>query len=540
MTDTAPPQVKSAPPGPAPRPGPRLPLIPGPLETAVRLWRRLRRMSTALMLLFALALATLIATIIPQEPVIASTVRAWRDGSEGPGAGVSRVLDVLGLFDVFGSWWFAVLTGLLLISLTACLLPRYRVFWRNVRRPPARGTDLSRLSHRVHWPRPAGLTDAEVLTAAERVFRTYRTRRTVTPDGRAQLAVERGHWREFGSLVFHTSFYLLLIGVVLGSAFSFTGQIDIVEGGFFADTPLGYQSQTAGRFWGADDHDGTVTTIEDFEVTYLDGDNAFVPDEFVSTVTFTDPDGGDPVTEEIRVNHPAHFDGLTYYQRAFGFAPHLTLRSGLDGTELYDQQLILRTDESNMWTGRDKISQGSTDPDRPLPQIGIEVFFLPDAEITDDGGLVFNSPEPKNPRLLLTLYSDEDLGLDRAVPVSQLDWPEDAVVDAAMITPGQSVGLGSLGDGNYLFEAEFDNVAMWTGLQVSHQPFRWLILTAASLLLMGLIPSLYAYRRRLWVEVDDGRVTLSGVALQRKDRFDEEFETLTDRVGAAFGSRSTT
>ncbi|CAN5787744.1 cytochrome c biogenesis protein ResB [soil metagenome] len=530
MTDTVPPQVTAAESDVEPRPGPRLPLIPGPLQTAVLLWRRLRRMSTALMLLFALSVATLIATFIPQEPVIASTVRLWREGTEGPGAGIARIFDALSLFDVFGSPWFAVITGLLLVSLTACLLPRYRVFARNVGKPPARGTNLGRLTHRVDLPRPAGMSDDQILDQVNGVFRTYRTLHTTAPGGQAQLAVERGHWREFGSLIFHTSFYLLLIGVVLGSAYSFTGQIDIVEGEFFADTPLGYQSQTAGRLWGADDHSGAVTTIEDFEVTYLDGNNAFVPDEFVSTVTFNDPDGGPPDTQEIRVNHPAYFEGLTYYQRAFGFAPQIVLRSGLDGAELYDRKLTLRTDENNLWAGRDKVSQGSADPDRPLPQIGIEVFFIPDASITADGGFVFNSPEPNDPRLVVTLYSAEDLGLDRAVPVNRLDWPESAVIDSTMVTPGQPAGLGSLGGGNYLFEVEFADLAMWTGLQVSHQPYRWLMLTAASMILMGLIPSLYAYRRRLWVEVDDQRVRLAGVALQRQDRFEEEFQTVTDRV----------
>ncbi|MEE8600834.1 cytochrome c biogenesis protein ResB [Euzebya tangerina] len=512
--------------------GSRLPLIPGPWETAVLVWKRLRRMSTALVLLFILATATLVATFIPQEPVIASTVSAWREGTEGPGAGVARVLDALSLFDVFGSWWFAVLTVALLVSLTACLIPRWRVFFRNVRMPANAGANLRRLSHSIELTRPAGASEDEVLDAVQPVFRTYRSRRVISPDGRARLAVERGHWREGGSLVFHTSFYLLLIGVALGSAFSFTGQIDIAEGERFADTPLGYQARSAGTFWDESDHRGAITTIDDFEVTYLDGDNRFVADEFVSTVTFEGADGTTR-TEEIRVNHPVHFDGLTYYQRAFGFAPQVTVRSGLDGSDLFQSNMILR-DDGGFWTGRAKITQGSDDPARPLPQIGMEVVFIPDASITDEG-FRFNSPEPNNPRMAVTIYSADDLGLDRTVPVSQLEWPESAILGSAMITPGESAGIGDLGELGSLFEVEFGGgeITMWTGLQVSHQPFRWLILTAASLLLMGLIPSMYAYRRRVWVQVEDNHVLVAGVALHRKDRFSEEFEDLVSRVRGA-------
>ncbi|CAN5173293.1 cytochrome c biogenesis protein ResB [soil metagenome] len=527
MTDTLPPPTRADAEGRRPS-GPRLPLIPGPIETAGMAWRRLRRMSTALSLLFALAIASLLATFIPQEPVIASTVRLWREGVDGPGAGVARVFDALGLFDVFGSAWFAVVTALLFISLSGCLLPRWRVFLRNVTKPAARATNVDRLTHRVRLERPEGLSDEQVLDRVERVFRTYRTRRTESPSGAPQLAVERGHWREFGSLVFHTSFYLLLIGVVGGSAFSFTGQIDIVEGQSFADTPLGYQARTAGSMWESGNHRGQITTIDSFEVTYLDGDNLFVPEEFVTTATFRTADGGAPVTEEIRVNHPIHFEGMTYYQRAFGFAPTIVLRSGLDGGELYRNDLILRLDDNGLWAGRDKVSLGSSNPDRPLPQIGIEVFFLPDASFDDEGRVVFNSPEANDPRLLVTIYSAEDLGLDQPLPVSQLEWPQDTIIDQAMITPGATVPFAG-----GLFEIEFADLPMWTGLQVSHQPFRWLLLTAASLTLIGLVPSLYAYRRRLWLEIRDDHLVLAGVAQHRRSHFEEQFPELSDQVRQA-------
>src|SRR5690606_27107986 len=47
MTDTIPPHTAAADDQGLTPSGPRLPLIPGPVETAQLLWRRLRRMSTA-------------------------------------------------------------------------------------------------------------------------------------------------------------------------------------------------------------------------------------------------------------------------------------------------------------------------------------------------------------------------------------------------------------------------------------------------------------------------------------------------------------
>jgi hypothetical protein len=58
----------------------------------------------------------------------------------------------------------------------------------------------------------------------------------------------------------------------------------------------------------------------------------------------------------------------------------------------------------------------------------------------------------------------------------------------------------------------------------------------AILVLVGLIPSLYSYRRRVWVEAaregDRTRVALAGVALQRKSAFADEFAGLREALHA--------
>ncbi len=139
------------------------------------------------------------------------------------------------------------------------------------------------------------------ITRAQAALPTYRTRRVTTVTGAPQLAVSRGHWREAGCLVFHTSFYLLLAGIVLGSAFSFTGHVDVVEGEAFTDTPIGYDVAIPGRFFDTGDHPGFTTRLEDFDVRYQP--DGVTPADFRSTVTFLE--GGQPTGEAlVRVNDP--------------------------------------------------------------------------------------------------------------------------------------------------------------------------------------------------------------------------------------------
>lgn len=511
--------------------GPRLPEIPGPWETAVAAWRRLRRMSTALILLFALAVVTILGTFIPQEPLIPSTVADWRSGDAGPGAPVAQVFDALGLFDIFGAWWFAGLVGLLFVSLTGCLVPRWRAFTRTARRAPAAGRNLGRLSN--HRTITTDLPPREALDAADRVLsrNRFRRRRLVpeeTASGRAQVAGERGHWREGGSLVFHTSFYVLLVGAVIAHAFGFTGQLNIVEGSSFADTRIAYGLVEPGRYFGLEDHRGFVVTLDDFTVRYHDPEVAggFLASDFVSTITISED--GEPVrTEEVRVNHPVSHDGMKIYQARFGMAPRVLVRAG--DTVLYDERVMLSDAGAGVWTGVAKVSMGGGSGAEERPQIALDLVLLPDAAVNDEGVPFSRSPEPNNARLIADLYVG-DLGLERPLPASEFDRDGGTRLDPPAILPeGEQTAMA---DG--ALTVEFRELAMWSGFQVSHAPARWILLAAGILLLTGLIPSLYSYRRRVWVEAApvDGRtrVTVGGAALQRKPTFAEEFPRLADEL----------
>jgi cytochrome c biogenesis protein len=507
-----------------------LPDIPGPAETVVMAWRWLRRMSTALVLLFALATAAVLATFVPQEPVIARTVDSWRTGVAGPGASWARLFDALSLFDVFGSWWFMALTALLFVSLTGCLVPRYATFWKVARRQPPAGRNLGQLTH--HDVVRSPLDPEAALTAAEHVLRRYRRRRTKAADGTPQLAVERGHWREGGSLLFHTAFYVLLIGVVIVHSFGWTGQVNVVEGDAFTDTTLGYQAQVPGRFWDVAKHRGFTVRLDDFDASYYP-QQRFVPKDFVSKVTIEDQ--GREVVQEapIRVNHPLIYRGMKLYQVRFGFAPEVVMRTK-DGTELFRTPVLL-TQSGPIWIGREKVAPGN--PAKGTPQIALDLAFIPDASIVN-GQLRVNSPEARNPRLAVSLYAG-DLGLEQPVPLSRLDWDERELFGQAMLRPGEAV---SMVDGNLI--VEFANLPMWSGFQVSYRPGLWILLFAGILILVGLVPSLYSYRRRMWVEVrprDYGsEVVLAGVALQRKPAFADEFARLRAALAAVLETRGKT
>ena len=92
----------------------------GNLRRSVALvWRTLRSMRTAIVLLLMLAAAAVVGSLLPQIPVSPLRVAAYQVDHPFFGS----FFNAIGAFDVFGSWWFALITALLFVSLVACLHP---------------------------------------------------------------------------------------------------------------------------------------------------------------------------------------------------------------------------------------------------------------------------------------------------------------------------------------------------------------------------------------------------------------------------------
>jgi len=465
-------------------------------------WRTLRSMRTALLLLLLVGVASIAGSLIPQLPNTPQRVAEFF--TDHPL--LARVYDGLGLFDVYGSWWFTLTYVLLLISLAACLLPRTRGFVRafGQRWQPARGLDGLRhhAAGAVEGPEP------EALARARRVLRRHRWGVRPAPGG---LAAEKGLAREVGSLAFHWAFFLLLLGVVWGKGFGFTGQATVIEGEIFTEAHANYDvPPREGRFFG-EAHRGFQVRVREFEASYRPSG---LPRDFVSRVDVLE-EGRVVRTEEIRVNHPIDHDGVKLYQSGYGWAPVIEVRT--DGEALLTGPVVFVTDDPDdlrlPWRGVIKLPG-------LRPQVGIELQLLPDPAAFVTGGPMLVA---RDPFLTFRAYRG-DLRLTRAQSVFSLD--RTGLVEW---TSG-GVGLGETAELPGGLEIAFPDLREYTQLLVKRDPGTWLLLGTAILVLVGLIPAIWSSRRRVWVRAEERggatRLEVGGFALQRKAAFEEEFERL--------------
>jgi cytochrome c biogenesis protein len=511
-----------APPTTRPEPGSPTPQLGELLRQA---WREFRSMRTALVLLFALAAASIFGSLFPQRPISPQRVEQYL--LDHPAAG--PVLDRLGMFDVFGSAWYTAVYVALLAALVACLLPRTRSLVRMLRsRPPRASARYARYHN--HAVLAAAVPPEQATEAARRVLAGRRYRLAGHPGG--ELAAEKGYLREAGSLLFHVAFLLLLVGLAYGKGFGYRGQISVVEGEEAANARVNYDSFTPGRFFGPGQLPRFTLRLDDFA-------NAFHPDgtpsRYAASLTALDGSGRQLRRQTVTVNHPMTVDGIRVYQSDYGYAPVVRVTvKGRDGKPVTPQ-------DGPLLTLRDpatEVSNGAVKLPMLDPQIGLDVTMFTGLLTGDGPGgrpTLANDPRLVNPVLVVFGWRGE-LNADRAQSVFTLDRSGlQPLADRPLVIPfgGERDLPGGLGT------VAFTGVKQYSVLTLARDPGVPLVAGGAALVLVGLLPSLYVTRRRVWVRAEPApggaRVELAGLALQGKPAFAEEFRRLVAEVERALG-----
>jgi cytochrome c biogenesis protein len=499
---------------------PRLPGL-GWAELLRWAWRQLTSMRTALFLLFLLALGAVPGSVFPQRGNNSGDVLAYlvQHPKLGP------FLDRLGMFDVFGSAWFASVYLLLFVSLAGCVIPRSLVHYRAMRaQPPPAPRNLARLpEHRTY------VTSAppEVVLGAARA--RLGGRRWRLASGAGTLSAERGYARETGNLVFHLALILLLLGVAVGSLFGTKGSVIVVDGAGFANTLTRFDAFTAGRAANTDDLPPFSFVMTKFTATYeRGGPQDGAPRTFAADLLVRDTPTSPQRKVTIEVNRPLTIGGTKVFLIGHGYAPVVTVTDG-NGRVVLDGPVVFLPRDSKF------LSQGVIKAADARPtQFGFRGLFLPTAAVDPVRGGISTYPAADSPGLLLTLFTG-DLGEDDGVSQSvyQLDTTKMKQTGAKGMRIGDTWtlpgGVGSI---------RFDGYKEFASFSVAHDPGKDPVFFAAMTALTGLMLSLFVRRRRIWVRAtaaDDGRtlVAVGGLAKTEAGGLGREVDDLMDELRVA-------
>ena len=466
-----------------------LTLTLSPSDILGRLFRLFISMRFGLLLLLVLALLTLIGTLLMQVPAGVKSdpqaYAAWLDSARAKYGGWTEVIDKLGLFAVFSSYWFKGTMLFLCTSILACSVHRTPRLWQKAVHPRMIMADA------FFRQAPLGATFAtatgpeETVEALRKAFRAHRFRTATASAGNTiHICADRFRWGPFGRVVAHLSFVIIIVGALIGSTWGFRNNDFAVPVGSKVD--VGFNT-------------GLSVEAKSFSDSYYENG---APSDYASKLVVYK--NGTPVkTQVVRVNHPLSYQGVTFYQSFFGPAAQIRVKSA-KGKVLFDQGVPL------LWSSQDKRHQiGRFN----LPGQALSVFVVSAAS-----GLV--DPVIGAGQMQLEVYKAG----------------QEAPVATQVVTEGTPVQIAGLGF-NVVREREF------TGLVVAHNPGSWLIWVGATLLVVGMCIVFFFRHRRVRAVIrrtPEGSTTTVAAAWRRDTTFEPEFRRLVDDIELAVTGASTT
>jgi cytochrome c biogenesis protein len=267
------------------------------------LWKAFASLKLTIVLLLSLAATSIIGTLIPQNESAAAYVQAF--GEFG-----YRLFALLGVFDMYHSWWFSSLILLLTANIVVCSIDRLQLTWKIIFvRHPKFNIDRFRRFKRKKEFKTESVPDRLKNIYLSIVARRFGYHRVEDTDEGFAIYGESGRWTRLGVYIVHFSVVLLLIGGLIGSIFGFDGFVNIPEGETARTIQLRNNPQKLQLDF--------EVRCDDFNVTFYD---TGAPKEFRSSLTILKQ--GKPVYQkDIIVNDPLQYEGIRFFQSSYGNLP---------------------------------------------------------------------------------------------------------------------------------------------------------------------------------------------------------------------------
>lgn len=429
------------------------------------IWDFFASVKLALIILSLLATTSIVGTIIPQNKPLQWYAQEY-------GGNLVQLFKILDIPDMYGSWWFLALLGLLSTNLIVCSIDRFPDVWQQMK---ADGLDtpftrLEKMGRKKEWRSSSSLPET-VLEVGAKLSRSGWKSSSRSSDGETLLFAQKGAWSRTGVYVAHTSILVIFIGAIIGELYGFKGNVMIPE------------TEQTGKIYTSDGAQtidlGFTVRCDSFSLELYPGGR---PKKYKSVLTILE-NGKELFQAPIEVNSPLKYRGVTFYQASY---------------EGYQDFMIKVT---NKTSGNSKTAIVPFREQGEWPQEGLTFG-------------VINADEMGQSISRLKVWFSDSKG---APSVFWLKDGESATVERE--------------SGTYLLSIK----QMYaTGLQVSKDPGVWVVYIGCGLMLLGLVIAFFMAHQRIWLflkEEESGTsILFTGSANKNRVGFEKIFNDLAEII----------
>ncbi|HTZ18590.1 MAG TPA: cytochrome c biogenesis protein ResB [Dissulfurispiraceae bacterium] len=451
------------------------------------IWGLFSSVKLAVIVFSVISATSVIGTILEQQAEPARNIKLLaKFFGDSAAPSVFGVLDSMGFTDMFSSWWFMGLLFIFAANLIVCSIERLPRIWKIVREPikPLNEERLNTATHKreITLRGKADRAQQKSLEGLKKIG----LRGSLRKDGdAAQICAERGRYSRLGVYVTHLSILLILIGAVVGMKFGFNGHLNLLEGtssavafkGNGQEIPLGFEIR-----------------CDNFEVSFYPDSES--PKSYKSELVVLEQ-GREVMKQEIEVNTPLRYKGITFYQSSYGFSPNRNalFKLAVTPTNGKAQEISIRF-------GQPFAIEGTS-------LTGTVVDFSPALAVDNSGKLFTFAESMINPAVFVEVS-------DAGKPVFR-QWLLKRYPDSWK-TP-----LGTM---------EFKNLwgVQYTGLQVRKDPGVWIVYLGCIVMAIGLYAAFFMNHARIWIGIREEKNNTRLVIVSNINKNRIAFEQNIDKL----------
>ncbi|NLC36487.1 MAG: cytochrome c biogenesis protein ResB, partial [Alcaligenaceae bacterium] len=293
-------------------------------------------MRFAVSLLMFICVASVIGTVLMQNQLSS-------DYFDQFGPFWYAVFDKFAIWHVYNSWWFLIIMAFLVVSTTLCVIRNTPRFIKDARsfREHVRGSSLRAFPHRVEGAVPEA--PAQALARVQPWLRKNGYAWKERKDGDSiMLAAKKGSANRLGYIFAHVAIVVICVGGLLDSELPVRLQVWLFDKEPVTENMLISQVPESGRLSlnnpsfranmmvpeGATASNGLIAVgnglivqplpfslrLKEFVVDYY---STGMPSSFRSVVEVIDHETGEQFEQDIEVNEPLRYRGVTVYQSSF-------------------------------------------------------------------------------------------------------------------------------------------------------------------------------------------------------------------------------
>ena len=470
------------------------------LRYSNRFWKFFVSVKLTVVLLLSLAVTSIVGTVVPQNENPSVYFRAY-------GEFVYKFFNLLGIFDMYHSWWFQFLILLLTINIVVCSIDRLSATWKIIfgKNPLFNLSRFRTLSQKEVF---AGKQSPEALSPLyEKVIsEQFGYTRVEETDKGLCIFAEKWRWSRFGVYIVHLSVVLLLIGGFIGSLFGFEGFAIIPENEKIESVRIRNTGQVRAL--------GFEVLCEDFNISFYDNGT---PKEYRSSLTILEH--GKPVyKKDIIVNDPLRYKGINIFQSSYGKMPSTALQKEKIHKKNPPEDITLNVVSKN--SGKAYKIKTAIGKPVDIPE-GLGKFVIVEYRNSAEFGgqnigqayLGILTPKDKEPvNILLPLHFPNFDKMRRGTVVISV-----AEQEIKVFNPGET------SDHRY-----------YTGVQITKDPGVWIVYAGFIGMIIGIFVTFFMSHQRVCIEIakkgKKSDVIITGTANKNKLAMQNKIKKISEKL----------